>query len=204
MYNKHILRGIFVILVGCCLLIWPSSSTEIILKILGGVFIAAAVVILVFLLTHGSFSRLRGITIVNICSIALFLLLGFLLLLKTDFFEKFIAYLIGVVLIIYGIMQLVQTYKFNKGGGAKPTLYIIPILIVLVGIVFFLDIINPLNLICVIFGVSLIFLGLSELFIGKQLKRVSRALKDEAEKAAAKINNNNVVDAEVEEVTDNN
>ena len=197
---KNILRGIFVILVGCCLLIWPSDSTEIILKVLGGIFIAAAVVILVYLLTGGSFSRFSGITVINICSIAVFTLLGFLLLLKTEFFTKFIAYLFGTVLIIYGILQLVQTYKFNKGGGAKSMLYIIPALIILTGIVFFLDIINPLDLFCVVFGVSLIFLGLSELFIGTQFRKVSRALKEEALKAAAKIKHKQVVDEEATEV----
>ena len=197
---KNILRGIFVILVGCCLLIWPTYSTEVILKVLGGIFIAAGVVSLVYLLASGAFSKFSTLTLINLLSVVLFLILGFLLLFDTAFFTKFIAFLFGAILIIYGVMQLIQTYRFIKGGGAKPALYIIPIVIILLGGVFFLNVVNPLYLFSVIFGVALILLGLSEIFIGNQFRKVSRALKDEAEKTAAHINNNvEDVEADVED-----
>lgn len=200
---KNILRGIFALLVGCCLLIWPSQSTEIILKILGGVFIAAGIVVIVYLLASGAFSNFRTLTLVNIASAVIFILLGFLLIFNTAIFERFIEYLFGTILILYGVLQLVQTYHFNKGGGSKPTLYIIPIIVILVGIVFFIGVINPLYAFSVIFGVALIFLGLSELFIGGQLKKVNNALKEEADKAAAKINaEEKIEDVEAEEVSE--
>lgn len=201
---KNILRGIFALLVGCCLLIWPTESTELILKILGGVFIAAGVVIIIYLLASDALSNFKALTLVNIVSAVVFILLGFLLIFRTDFFEKFANYLFGTILIVYGVLQLIQTYRFNKGGGAKPVLYIIPILTVLVGGVFFFNVISALNVFTVIFGIALIFLGLSELFIGGQLGKINRKLKEEADRAASKINKEegNVVDVEAEEVTE--
>lgn len=199
---KNVFRGIFAIIVGCCLLIWPHNSTEILLKVLGVCFIVAGASIFIYLLTAHSFKNFKGITLLNVASALGFILLGFLFLVKTSFFKDFVAYLFGAILIIYGIVQIIRTYHFNKGTNAKATLYIVPILMTLLGIVFFLNIINPIELFTIFFGIALIMLGISELFIDKQIRVINKAFKKEAEKAAEEIDNNKVVDVEPIEVNE--
>ena len=198
---KNFIRGIFVILVGFCLLIWPHDSATILIKVLGGIFIASGAAILIYLLVSNHITDHSNLTVLNIASAALFIIAGFLLILKTQFFERFISYFFGAILLIYGIIQLFKTYRFNKGDGAKASLYIIPVLMILIGLFFFFNIINVISLFTLIFGVSLVLLGLSELIIAYRLRNVSKQLKEEAERSAAKIENK-VEDVEAEVLDD--
>ena len=112
---KSILRGVFVFLVGLCLVIWSSQAGEILLKALGVFLILSSVITVVYGLATNSYMDLKGMSLISIASAVLFLVVGLFLLLKTGFFMEFIGFVLGILLAIYGLLQLVVAVRNSKG-----------------------------------------------------------------------------------------
>lgn len=203
---KNVIRGLFVIFVGVAFLVWPSSAVEVILKMFGVMLAIFGVATLVHTISAGQISQISGNKIISIIAAAMFLVIGGLIFFKTSSFVKIIAYLFGVILIIYGIVQIVYTYRFAKNGVKKPTLYIVPVVITIIGVLFFFGVLQPEKILIIIFGIALILLGLSELFIDREVVRVKKILKQNAERGAQNIdkstNVEDIPESDIEYVED--
>ncbi len=169
---KNVLRGILFILSGLFLIIWPTAAPGLILKLLGALSVLIGLFTIVNALSNKMFSNLKGMNLVTVISAAIFILLGALLIFNTNIFINFINYLFGLILVLYGITQIVNIYRATKDSGASYSVYTLPILATVFGVLFLFDIISPIKLITILFGVALLFLGLSDLLLNvKYLKQ---------------------------------
>ena len=123
---RSFIRGIFVFLVGLCLVIWSSQAGEILLKALGVFLILSAVITVVYGLATNSYVDLKGMSLISLSSAVLFLVVGLLLLLKTGFFMEFIGFVLGVLLVLYGLLQLYVAVRNSKGIRDRFWFFLIP------------------------------------------------------------------------------
>ena len=185
---KSILRGVFVFLVGLCLVIWSSQAGEILLKALGVFLILSSVITVVYGLATNSYMDLKGMSLISIASAVLFLVVGLFLLLKTGFFMEFIGFVLGILLAIYGLLQLVVAVRNSKGIKDRFWFFLVPALIFVAGIVF-----------CFFprYNISVLLLGASEIWMAFKVKALAKRLQAAAQEDADRMreNQNIVVEA---------
>lgn len=194
---KSILRGVFVFLVGLCLVIWSSQAGEILLKALGVFLILSSVITVVYGLATNSYMDLKGMSLISIASAVLFLVVGLFLLLKTGFFMEFIGFVLGILLAIYGLLQLVVAVRNSKGIKDRFWFFLVPALIFVAGIVFCFFPRYNISVLCIVFGICLMLLGASEIWMAFKVKALAKRLQAAAQEDADRMreNQNIVVEA---------
>ena len=188
---KSILRGVFVFLVGLCLVIWSSQAGEILLKALGVFLILSSVITVVYGLATNSYMDLKGMSLISIASAVLFLVVGLFLLLKTGFFMEFIGFVLGILLAIYGLLQLVVAVRNSKGIKDRFWFFLVPALIFVAGIVFCFFPRYNISVLCIM------LLGASEIWMAFKVKALAKRLQAAAQEDADRMreNQNIVVEA---------
>ena len=187
---KSILRGVFVFLVGLCLVIWSSQAGEILLKALGVFLILSSVITVVYGLATNSYMDLKGMSLISIASAVLFLVVGLFLLLKTGFFMEFIGFVLGILLAIYGLLQLVVAVRNSKGIKDRFWFFLVPALIFVAGIVFCFFPRYNISVLCIVFGICLMLLGASEIWMAFKVKALAKRLQAAAQAEAEQMKQN--------------
>lgn len=128
--------GILTIVIGVAMVMYPQTATETIVKILGGLVAASAIVSIL-----GYFiDRARGInSFTSLLVGSLLLIIGGIMYLKPTTFIEFLNYIFGVLVFILGINLMIEgvsSRKYHAGGWGQ---------IILMG------------LICIAFGVLIVF-----------------------------------------------
>lgn len=187
---KSILRGLLVFLVGLCLVVWSNQAGVVLLKALGIFMILSAVVTVVYGLATNSFQDFKGMSIITIASALLFTVVGSMLLLKTDFFMQFIGFVLGFLLALYGLLQLILAVRSSKGIRERFWFFLVPCLIFVVGIVFCFYPKENISVLCIIFGICLMLLGLSEMFMAYKVHQLAKRLRAAAQQEAEQMRQN--------------
>lgn len=187
---KSVVRGVFVFLVGLCLVIWSSQAGEILLKALGVFLILSSVITVVYGLATNSYVDLKGMSLISIASAVLFLVVGLFLLLKTGFFMEFIGFVLGILLALYGLLQLVVSVRNSKGIKDRFWFFLVPALIFVAGIVFCFFPKYNISVLCIVFGICLMLLGASEIWMAIKVKALAKRLQAAAQAEAERMQQN--------------
>ena len=187
---RSVIIGLFVFLVGLWLVIWSTQAGEILLKALGVFLILSSVITVVYGLATNSYVDLKGMSLISIASAVLFLVVGLFLLLKTSFFMEFIGFVLGILLALYGLLQLVVSVRNSKGIKDRFWFFLVPALIFVAGIVFCFFPRYNISVLCIIFGICLMLLGASEIWMSIKVRALAKRLQAAAQAEAEQMKQN--------------
>ena len=159
--NIGILRGVLAIILGVVLVMWPEAAIIYMIMVIGACFLLPGIYSIV-----GYFLRNKE----NEVTSPMFpldglgsLLLGAWLLIMPHFFVNILMYLLGAVLVLAGIQQRATLIRARKWSIVPYGFYVLPSLILLVGI---LILVYPMDVMAntlTVFGVATLFYGVNEL-----------------------------------------
>lgn len=159
--NIGILRGVLAIILGVVLVMWPEAAIIYMIMVIGACFLLPGIYSIV-----GYFLRNKE----NEVTSPMFpldglgsLLLGAWLLIMPHFFVNILMYLLGAVLVLAGIQQIASLIRARKWSIVPYGFYVLPSLILLVGI---LILVYPMDVMAntlTVFGVATLFYGINEL-----------------------------------------
>lgn len=128
-----ILRSIFALVLGLVLVLWPGSAVQYLVIVIGVLFIIPGVISL------ASYFRTRSKSPDFSSSFPIesagSILLGIWLVSTPAFFVNILMYVLGVLLMLAGVLQLVSLSSARKWTAVPVPYYIFPVLILLCGIV---------------------------------------------------------------------
>lgn len=159
--NIGILRGVLAIILGVVLVMWPEAAIIYMIMVIGACFLLPGIYSIV-----GYFLRNKE----NEVTSPMFpldglgsLLLGAWLLIMPHFFVNILMYLLGAVLVLASIQQIATLIRARKWSIVPYGFYVLPSLILLVGI---LILVYPMDVMAntlTVFGVATLFYGINEL-----------------------------------------
>lgn len=159
--NIGILRGVLAIILGVVLVMWPEAAIIYMIMVIGACFLLPGIYSIV-----GYFLRNKE----NEVTSPMFpldglgsLLLGAWLLIMPHFFVNILMYLLGAVLVLAGMQQIATLIRARKWSIVPYGFYVLPSLILLVGI---LILVYPMDVMAntlTVFGVATLFYGVNEL-----------------------------------------
>ncbi len=160
------LRALAALVIGVMMVLMPETALTLVVKIIAAFILASGLVSLFVGLKdkkNGSLPLMSFNAIVDIAiALILFLFPGFV--------AKFIIYLIGFVLLIFGIMQLVSLLSARRVVNMGAGVFVLPAVVTLIGgfLLF-----NPFaeSVMVMIAGASLIVYGASELLSSWKMKK---------------------------------
>ncbi|MBQ3475693.1 MAG: DUF308 domain-containing protein [Bacilli bacterium] len=122
-------------------------------------------------------SNIKKMNLTSIIFSIIFIVLGFFLLLKPDGAIDFIAYVLGVLLIIWGVVLIIQYFtKKNDQQGFIQTSFVIGLLVFILGIVFLIKPKTIASIIPLLLGIWMIISGVLKLgyaiTVNKQVKNI--------------------------------
>ncbi|MDD2437206.1 MAG: DUF308 domain-containing protein [Massilibacteroides sp.] len=165
--NNLILQGLFSVILGLVLIIWPEQAIHYLMIAIGVFFLLPGIISLLNYLVSDKDAR-SAFPVEAIGSV----LLGIVLLLFPTFFISIIMYLLGILAIIGGGSLIYRLLSARKNRPVSFWYYVLPVLILLVGV---LILMNPEQVAAntfVIFGVVCILFGISLLINRNSFRRI--------------------------------
>ena len=122
-------------------------------------------------------SNIKKMNITSIIFSIIFIILGFFLLLKPDGAIDFIAYVLGVLLIIWGVILIIQFFtKKNQDQNFIQIGFVVGLLVFILGIVFLIKPKTIASIIPLLLGIWMIISGVLKLGyaipVNKQVKNI--------------------------------
>ena len=159
--NNAVWRGIFAVLVGLALVLWPEVAVIYMIMVIGAGFLLPGIFSVVSYFLRKRDDELAPVFFPfdGLGSI----LLGLWLLFMPEFFVNILMYVLGAILVIAGLQQMVWLISARKWRTVGITFYILPSLILLTGI---LILVYPMGVIAntlMLFGIAILVYGANEL-----------------------------------------
>ena len=193
--HNYLFRSLCTIMIGLLLLLNPDTPIVLIQVIAALFAVSGLFSVMNYLISRFSKSDVRpALPVAGIGS----LLLGFLLGIYPAAFLHFLMYFLGGMILLLGFSQLISVVHYRKVAPIRWTVFVVPVLIIVAGLVVLVHYREVANLPFVILGVCCIFHGLSDLFYGLRLRHYQRQQK-KAEQAAAETAIEDAVIVETEE-----
>ena len=162
----YLWRAILAILVGAAMVVWPAFVARYIVMIIGAVLILVGIIVTIAYYSssiHRDAQKSRlgiGFPIAGL----LYIIVGILLVTMPDTFSKIIVVVMGIVLILAAIDHLWMLVRFSRKGVRIGALrYIIPALILVIGIIMAASPREWLHAMFIVFGVAAIVYGISDI-----------------------------------------
>jgi len=194
-YKRTVVKSIVAIVLGLILVIWPTEVLNNIVKIIGGVFFVAGLVSFLVSYRERDERAAMGLTSFNGFGS---MLLGVLLFFMADFFTSMLMYLLGFLLAVAGVGQLVMLISARRLGMQSLVVYIFPVLLLIAGVVVFVNPFQAKESIITLFGVMSIFYGITDLI---NRRKINRLQKEEFYQGKGKsLTRPEIEDADYEEV----
>lgn len=160
------MRAVIALAIGVMMVLSPANALTTVVKIIAAFMFASGVVSLVVGLKDkdkGSLPLMSFNALVD-------LLIGLLLFLFPGVIARFMIYLIGFALLVFGIVQLIALFSARRFAGLGFGAFILPMIVTLIGgfILF-----NPFaeSVMTMIAGAALIVYGASELMSSWKMKK---------------------------------
>ena len=194
-YKRTVVKSIVAIVLGLILVIWPTEVLNNIVKIIGGVFFVAGLVSFLVYYSERDERAAMGLTSFNGFGS---MLLGVLLFFMADFFTSMLMYLLGFLLAVAGVGQLVMLTSARRLGMQSLVAYIFPVLLLIAGVVVFVNPFQAKESIITLFGIMSIFYGITDLI---NRRKINRLQKEEFYQGEGKsLTRPEIEDADYEEV----
>ncbi len=160
------LRALVALGVGVVMVANPDEALTVVVKVIAAFFLASGLVSLLF----GFREKERGVFPLLSFNAAVDILLGVAMFAFPGFVASFIIYLIGFVLLAFGLVQIMGLVSARRIIGIGLWAFALPVLVTFVGgfIIF-----NPFaeSVMSTVAGASLIVYGASELFSSWKMKK---------------------------------
>lgn len=159
--NESIIRSVVAILAGVLLIIKPDTMATYFVYVIASLFAISAVVS--FILSLKDKVRNAVANNMSIANSLLTLLVSVLLFVYAPVVADFIIFVIGGLLVAFGVVQIVTLLSVLKVAPIGFGFFIAPIGVTALGILIILNPFTTANLIMVVCGIALCCYGVSEL-----------------------------------------
>jgi len=160
------------IVIGVLFLVWPSDTEAVILRIFGAGLAAGGI----FFLVGGSAAVLPMERYMSGVLGGINILFGILLLINPIGFIVFAMVIVGLILMVYGIMGIVSAFDIRSmGSGAWTGVLAAGIIALILGI---LAMAHPVNMIGIIVGIALFYVGVTMLIAVHRLSDFGKSARD--------------------------
>ena len=160
------LRALIALAIGIMMVLRPDNALTTVVKVIAAFILASGIVSLIVGLKekkNGSLPLMSFNAVVDV-------IIGLVLFSFPGFVAKFIIYLIGFVLLGFGIMQILALVSAKRVAGFGLSTFILPIIVTLIGgfLLF-----NPFaeSVMVMIAGAAIIVYGASELLSSWKMKK---------------------------------
>ena len=160
------LRALAALGIGIVMVSMPERAMTLVVQIIAAFFIASGIVSFFYGLAH---RKENGLAILGFNAVV-DVLIGVLLFCFPGFVATVIIYLIGIVLLFLGIIQIVALIGASGILGLGILAFIMPVLVTLAGGFLLFNAFAP-EVMSTIAGVALIVYGASELFSAWKMKK---------------------------------
>ena len=167
--KNTIVRSIVAIIIGIVLIKWPRLAPNMIIIIIGILFIIPGIVTLINYWIRKSKEGMKLPSYILIESTGC-ILLGLCMALIPEFFTAFFMYCLGFLLVLGGITQIISLVNIQRNIPISLYYYITPILILIAGIITVLNPFETQDAILIMFGICAIIYGITELVNYYKLK----------------------------------
>lgn len=159
--NSSILRCALGIALGIVLVLWPEKAVEYLVITIGILFILPGVFSMITYFTRekNEYEPQPMFPIEGAGSI----LFGVWLVIMPGFFVSILMYILGALLIIAGVQQIIFLARARKWAPVSGGFYVIPVLLLLVGILILSYPFETVANTFMIFGIASIVYGIAEL-----------------------------------------
>lgn len=161
------MRALIALAVGVMMVVFPAGALALLVKIIAAFILASAVVSL----TVGLRDKARGTFPLMSFNAVINLLIGYLMFTHPAAIAKFMIYLIGFVLFIFGAVQLIALVGARRVVALGPGAFVLPAAVTLIGgfLLF-----NPFaeSVMIIIAGSALMLYGVSEIISSFRMKKV--------------------------------
>lgn len=161
-----VMRAVAALGIGIVMVAVPDRAMSLVVQIIAAFFIASGIVSFFYGLVHRKENAL-GILAFNA---VVDVLIGVLLFCYPGIVATIIIYLIGIVLLFFGILQIVALIGASGILGFGFMAFILPVLVTLVGGFLLFNPFAP-GVMSTIAGIALIVYGASELFSSWKMKK---------------------------------
>lgn len=157
-------RGLFAILLGLIIVMWPSVAVRYIVIIIGVLALTMGAATMIGYLVNPDVVEKERAKIFPYTAIIVFVF-GLLLVLFPSTFVTIIMLLLGFILVWVSVSQLIGLLTLQKKRNYPWVFYIFPVLILISGIIVFMNPFSTATAVFLLFGGTMIFYGLSALII---------------------------------------
>ncbi|HIR33822.1 MAG TPA: DUF308 domain-containing protein [Candidatus Coprenecus merdigallinarum] len=152
-------RAIIALIGGLVLVVWPEAVKNSIMIILGALILAVGLVSLILSYTGKWKKEKVPLLLLNsIVDIAF----GLVLIIFPKFFAELIMFVFGLVLLVFGLGEIINLFRSAKTVRVPWPLYIGPAITLILGIVMFFFPDRSSNAVFVVFGATLLLYSVSE------------------------------------------
>lgn len=196
-FRSSVFRAILSIALGVVLVIWPGTALKYIIMLIGVIFLITGLVSFIVSYKRRD-ERPRGLlSFSGIGSI----LLGLLLVCAPSIFATIFMFILGFILVLAAVGQFVTLAAARQFGYVSPVSYLFPVLILIAGIIVLFDPFQSAESVFVLFGIAVIFYGVTDLLNQYTIKRM-RVANEEKEKIMKMEDGTDIEDADFEEIHD--
>lgn len=158
--NYSLIRILFALIVGLILIIWPGAAVNYLVITVGILFLIPGLIGLIgYIASKPRENSSVSFPLEGIGSI----LLGLLLIIMPDFFANVLMYVLGFILILAGIWQLASLNLARKQMKVPGGFFIVPFLILLMGVIVIFFPADVRNTTFIIIGVTCLVYAVNEL-----------------------------------------
>lgn len=171
--NSYIFRAICAMLAGILLVANPQRMTELMVQIIGGLFLVSGLVSMInyFAMYFSSHAAVKPVfPIVGLGSLLFGVFLGFF----PDYFITYLMFVLGILLVVAGINQIWNMIRFRRLIPFRWYIFLLAFLFLVVGAVIIFMPMESASLPFVILGASCIVYGVSELVNGVRWRKYNK------------------------------
>lgn len=169
---NYTISAVICALLGLVLVIWPGTTSQIICMMLGGVLLAYGILQIVLYL----FNRERTIISQGMMVLGIvFAVIGVWILFKPEMIIMAVPVIVGVLIAIHGLHNVTQAIALKKDGYENWWVaFLLGLVTVIFGGVLIYNPFEAVELVVRIIGASLIYDGLSDIWILSRVFKVRR------------------------------
>ena len=155
------LRNLLTIAIGIGVIVYPQLGPKIVIMVIGALLALPALLALIgYYSAKKKNEPLPGYILVESAAA---LIIGMLMLLHPSTFAGIITIALGVILFLAGIIQIISLARAGRSVTIPMGMYIVPVLVVTAGVLMFFDPFGSLDTIMIIFGVSTVIYGVTDI-----------------------------------------
>lgn len=166
--KSKLIAGIISALLGGVLLFWPGLTMELICQFVGAALGITGILTAAVFFTQPKESPFRAASLIAGIPLAL---LGLFIFLRPSFLIEFIPVVVGVIILMDGVANLMETFGLMKQGYSKWWISLIfAVLTIALGIVLLMQPFGVAKVIMQAIGIIILYNGLSDIFIASRIK----------------------------------